>query len=231
MTERSPLHALVAITRNFGLIITMRVIYSKIRGLLVPALALPRASPHVATQRELSVLLSTLEQSAATLNTTIEAIVGHRSSNWELCICERTPTTPEMARVLDRWRGTQPWIRIITSNERINLATAAQWTVEQASGEFVALVAANYSANADVIEKLLTYLRNDTEIGVALIVSADNACDASSPLAMAAECRLLVQKKAAYLAAFPQQLQLGASAVASMLHEAGVASLHIVDTT
>lgn len=230
MNNRSNMRAFFSVLRSFGFVIAMRLTYSKVRGWLCPALALPRAALYVTRQRELSIVLSTLEQNAATLNAVVETIAGHGVSTWELCICERAPTAPAIAGVLERLRGTQPWLRIVTSDESVTEATAAQWTVEQTTGQFVALVAADYTPDAAAIEKLLSPLRGDSDIDASVLVGVGSGGRDPPSAIQAAACRLLVQRKTSYLAAFPRPLELSASNVASALREAGVACVCIVDT-
>ena len=78
-----------------------------------------------------------------------------------------------MASALARLRGTQPWIRIVTADESIDDATAARWTVEQATGQFVALVGPGYAPEADAIARLLVRLHNDPGIDAAVLVGKD----------------------------------------------------------
>lgn len=229
MKGRSPLHAFVAITRNFGLMIALRVTYSKIRGWLCPWLALTRPPLRAVGPRELSVVLSTVGQSATTLNAMVDIVAEQSASNWEICICECLPTSPEMASALERWRGTQAWLRIITSDESVNEATAARRTVEQTTGQYVALVAWDYTPNATTFEKLLDHLRDNAEICAAFLVGTDNA-HGHPPLPTAAtECRLLIQRKAIYLATFSQRMELSVTSAASTLSAAGVTSVYIAD--
>jgi hypothetical protein len=59
LNDLSLLRRFVTVSRDFGFVIAMRVAYSKVRGKLWPALALPDAPVHNARHREVSVLLST----------------------------------------------------------------------------------------------------------------------------------------------------------------------------
>ena len=219
MTDRSALGAFLTVTRNFGLTIALRVTYSKVRGWICPALALPRAPTRNVRHRELSILLSTIDQSATTLSGVAEVVARHSASNWEICICERPPLAPEVALTLARLRGTQPWIRIVTSDESVDEATAAQWTVEQATGRFVALMAPGSTPDAATFERLLAHLHSDSGIDAAVLLRTNNDSGAlPSPIA-AADCQLLLQRKSAYLSTFPLRLELRVAAVASELRE------------
>ena len=217
----------VTVSRNFGFVIAMRVAYSKVRGKLCPALALPDAPVYNTRHREMSVLLTTSEHGAATLDAVVEILAGRGELDWEVCVCERPPVEPEMARALARLRGTQPWIRIVTADESVDDATAARWTVEQATGQFVALVAPGYSPNAGAIARLLARLNDDSGIDAAALTGADS--DSGSPPSPVrwADCRLLLQRKSGYLAALPRRWPLTAPALTRDLDEAGVPTAYM----
>lgn len=213
----SPLRRFVAVTRDFGLAVAMRVAYAKVRGL--------RGAPvHNGRHREVSVLLGTAGQSAASLDAVVEVLAGRGGSDWEVCICERSPVAPDMARALARIRGTQPWIRIVTSDKSVDDATAARWTVEQATGQFVALVAPEYMFDAGAIARLLAQLHNDSGLDTAVLIGTDGG--PSSP-AQWAGCNLVLQRKSGYLAAVPERWPLTAPALAKHLDEAGVPTVYI----
>ncbi len=191
----SPLRRFVAVTRDYGLAVAMRVAYSKVRGRLCPALALPDPPLYNTGRREVSVLLGTAGQGAATLDAVVEVLAGRGGSDWEVCVCERSPVSPEMARVLARIRGTQPWIRIVTTDEFVDDATAARWTAEQATGQFVALVAPGYLLDNGAITRVLAQLHNDSGLDAAVLIGAEGDSELASlvgraPPGVAAEIRI-----------------------------------------
>ncbi len=224
MSDRSPLRRFVTVSRDFGFAVAMRVAYSKLRGWLYPALALPDAPIYYARHREVSFLLTTAEEGAATLDGVVEILAGRGELDWELCICERSPAAPETAHAVARLRGTQPWIRIVTTDESVDDATATRWTVEQATGQFVALVAPGYTPDAEAIATLLARLHDDSEIDAAMLVGA-NSGSGNPP--RWADCRLLLQRKSGYLAALPGRWPLTAPALAKALDEAGVPAAYL----
>jgi hypothetical protein len=227
LNDRSPLRRFVKVSRDFGVVIAMRVAYSKVRGRLCPALALPDAPVYNAMHREVSILLGTAEQGAATLDAVVEGLAGRGGLDWEVCICERSPVEPEMARGLARFRGTQPWIRIVTTDESVDATTAAQWTVEQATGQFVALVAPGYTPKANAITSLLARLHNASGIDAAVLVQKDSGSGSPPSPVRWADCRLLLQRKSTYLAALRGRWPLTAPALAKYLDEAGVPTAYV----
>lgn len=227
MNDRSPLSRFVKVSRDFGLVVAMRVAYSKVRGRLCPALALPDPPVYNAMHREVSVLLCTAEQRAATLDAVVDGLAGRGGLDWEVCICERSPVEPEMARALARFRGTQPWIRIVTTDESVDDATAARWTVEQATGQFVALVAPGYTPEANAIARLLARLYYDPGIDAAGLVATDSGSYGPPSSVPWADCSLLLQRKTGYLAALPGRWPLTAPALAKNLDEVGVPTAYM----
>jgi len=227
LNDRSPLRRFVTVSRDFGFVVAMRVVYSKVRGKLWPALALPDAPVYNAKHREVSVLFGTVGQDAATLNAVIQVLAARCGLDWEVCICERSPVEPQMARALARFRGTQPWIRIVTTDQSVNDATAARWTVEQATGQFVALVAPGYTPDADAIGRLLSRLHNDSGIDAAVLIGTDSSSGCPPSRIPWADCRLLLQRKSGYLAALPGRGVLTAPALAKDLNAAGVPTAYM----
>jgi hypothetical protein len=205
------------------------VTYSKVRGWLFPSLALPDAPFYAVRRREVSFLLSTAEQEPATLKAVIEVVAARTEKDWEVCICERSPANPEMARALDRLRGTQPWIRIVTADRSVDDATAARWTVEQATGQFVALVAARHAPAAEAIAKLVAHLRHETGINAAVLSAGAARSGNSSLPASWRDCQLLLQTKSRYLATFPGRWRLSAAALARELEEAGAPTANMAE--
>lgn len=201
MDGRSPLRQFVTVSYKFGFVTATRVAYHKVRGMLWPALALPEAPVYNARHREVSVLLSTAEHDVTTIDAVCDALAQRGGLDWEVCICERCPVQPQTSRALARWRGTQPWIRLVTANESIDDATAAQWTVEQATGEFVALVAPGYRPEAGAIARLLARLQNDSGKDAAVLLGLDRAPEPPASRGPSPDCRLLLHRKSRYLAA------------------------------
>jgi hypothetical protein len=125
----------------------------------------------------------------------------------------------ELERALSRLRGTKPWIRVVSADGSVDDVTAAQWTVEQSTGEFVALVAPGYIVDADAIARLLDILRVEPRVEAAILVErVRDSGDLGAQLH--SDCRLLVQKKSRYLATSSGRWPLTAPAVAKTL-EAG----------
>jgi hypothetical protein len=220
LNDGSFLHRFLRAYRDFGFVIATRVAYSKIRGMLRPASALPAPPIYNAMPREVSFLLNTAEQSAATIGAVVEVIARRGGLDWDVCICERSPVAPKMAHALAHLRGTQPWIRVVTADKSVDDAMAARWTVEQTTGEFVALVAPGYTPEAEAISRLLARLHDDPDIDAAVLLGTDSDCD--RPPAGWNDCRMLLQRKSGYLAALPVRWLLTAPALSKELYEAGV---------
>jgi hypothetical protein len=212
------------VSRNFGLAIAIKVTYSKIRGMLNPAVALPDGRVYDDRPRQVSFLIDTAEHDVATLNAVVEAVGAHDDGSWEICICERPATPPGISRVLERLRGTQPWIRIVRVDVAVDSTTAARWIVEQATGQFIALVAPRYVADAEAIQRLLDRMHDDPEIDAALIGTHDGP---ETSLLPAANCHLAMQRKSGYLMSQPGRWPLTAPALARQLHETKVRTAYI----
>jgi hypothetical protein len=229
LSGRPPLARFAEVCRNFGLGTAARVAISAVRGRLWPALALPGAPAYDARQREVSVLLSTAGRDADALDAIAEIVAGPEGSNWEICVCERAPVEPKMAQALARIRGTLPRIRIVTADQSVDPMTAARWTVEQATGRFIALTALGYRLEVRAIARLLGRLHDDPGIDAAVMVATGNGSHAlPSPVAWE-DCKLLLQRKPGYLAALPGRGLLTAPTSAEDLDAAGVATAYAAE--
>lgn len=218
MNDLSLPHRFLKVSRNFGLAVAVRVTYSKVRGLLYPPLALPDGRDYEHRPRQASFLIDGAEHSAATVSAVVEIISAHDGS-WEICICERRPLQPDMTRLLDRLRGTRPWLRIVRADAAADRTTAARWTVEQATGQLIALVAPCYVPDAEAIQRLLDRMQRDAEIDAAALLGTHDRPDESSVPAAGAGCRLAMQRKAAYLASQSELWPLTAPALVRQLQE------------
>ena len=219
--DLSPLRRFVAAARRFGLNVAIRVAYSKVRGRLFPAWALPDAPVYHQASRELSILIGAADQHPATLEGVVQVIAEQGGSDWEVCVSGRPAMGPEAGGALSRLRGAKPWIRIVPADASVDDETAAQWTVEQATGEFVALVAPGYVVSADAIAGLLGRLRSEPRMEAAMLIGWVGGSGALAAQPQFSDCRLLVQKKSRYLAMSAGRWPLTAPALAKTLEEAG----------
>ena len=215
----SPLRRFVTAARRFGLNVAIRVAYSKVRGGLFPAMALPDAPVYHNVPRELSILIGSTEHDAAALKAVVRVIAERGGSDWEVCVSGRPAMGREFERTLSRVRGAKPWIRVVSADGSVDDVTAAQWTVEQSTGEFVALVAPGYIVDADAVGRLLRRLRGEPRVEAAILVErvSDLGDLGAQPHS---DCRLLIQKKSRYLATSSGRWPLTAPAAAKAL-EAG----------
>jgi hypothetical protein len=178
-------------------------------------------------QRKVSVLLSTADQDAPTLDTLVEILAGRATMDWELCVCERIPVEPRMTLALSRLRGTRPWIRIVTTDESVDEATAAGWAVEQATGEFVGLLAPGYIPDAHAIARLLSRLCNDSAVSAAGLIATNSSSYGPPSPVSTTDCRLLLQRKSQYLATLSRHRILTAPALAQELNKASVPTMYV----
>jgi hypothetical protein len=211
--------------RNFGLAIALKVTYSKVRGLLYPAMALPAGRVYDERPRQASFLIDTGEHDAATLDALVKTLEGSGAEGWEICIGERAPTEPGTARLLESLRGTHPRIRIVRVDATVDGTTASRWIVEQATGEFIALVAPGRAPDSKTIKSLLDRLHRDPEIDAAALIRMRSGTSESS--LPATDCHLAIQRKTGYLANQPEAFPLTAPALVRRLREAKAPTAYI----
>lgn len=89
--KRSSWRLFISVWRNFGPGVALKVTTSKVRGALLPALAMPEAPTYNGPLRELSVLVDAARCDSAALLGAVEALARRGRSNWEVCVCQRRP--------------------------------------------------------------------------------------------------------------------------------------------
>jgi hypothetical protein len=222
MIDRSPVRLFFKVRRNFGLGTALRVTFYRARGLLFPALALPDPLAHDTISRQVSILVSAAEHGAGPLNAIVDFLAERARFGWELCVCAHDPMEPEVRRVLLQRRGTQPWIRIVSADEWVDDATAVRWTVEQATGRYVALLAPGYVPQADAFARLMDRLDRDPRLEAAILLASDGASGNAASGVQETDVRLLLQRKPGYLAAFQGHWTLDAPSAAVSLRGLGL---------
>jgi hypothetical protein len=218
LNDRSALRRFLRTCRRFGLRVAVNVAYSKVRGWLFPASALPDRPLYDNRPRELSVLLDGAEHSPADLNAIVAAIAGRGGQHWEICICEHHPLPPQTAHALARWHGKHAWLRIVSSDASVDAATAARSTLEQATGLFVALVTPGYTPSPEILAALLARLREAPQERAALY-GGEHHFRCPPRRKQAAVCRLLLLRKASYLLLPDEAGLLAAASVAARLDD------------
>jgi GT2 family glycosyltransferase len=70
----------------------------------------------------------------------IESVRAQEHTAWELCMCDDCSTRADTIEVLTAYRGSDPRIRIVRSDEPLGISGATNLAAEQATGEFIALL-------------------------------------------------------------------------------------------
>ena len=215
LRERSQWTLVIRVYRNFGLATAIRVVYFRVRGMLFPALALPDPSVPVTTPHEVSILLNSAEHDAALLDAVVDLLLGREKSDWEICICARSPARSGMVQALDRYHGNQPWIRVVIADGDIDDETAARWTVEQSTGIYVAFIAPGHSPQFDAITRGVDLLRDSPDFDAAAGVKTQAGTEGHQ----VGRCGLVLQRKSRYLEVFQGRWTLAAPAVVDALQK------------
>ncbi len=70
----------------------------------------------------------------------IESVRAQEHEAWELCMCDDCSTRADTIEVLASYRGSDPRIRIVRSDEPLGISGATNLAAEQATGTFIALL-------------------------------------------------------------------------------------------
>jgi GT2 family glycosyltransferase len=106
-----------------------------------------REPSHVVDWREISrsdlrvsVVVPVKDTPPEVLRRCITSVIGQTHQAWELCMCDDHSTDPRTLEVLAAYRGSDPRIRIVTSDEPLGISGATNLAAEQATGAFIALL-------------------------------------------------------------------------------------------
>lgn len=97
----------------------------------------------VSVQRKgclISVVVPVHDTPPDLLEACIESVVRQAYENWELCICDDASARPETIAALEKWRGADPRIRIVRSDQNLHISRASNLAAEQATGRYLAFL-------------------------------------------------------------------------------------------
>ena len=102
--------------------------------------ALARASSRLGRKPVISVVMPVYETPERLLREAIESVLHQAYDRWELCIADDSSTSPHVKEVLDEYALADSRLKVIRLPEQSGIAKASNAALEQATGEFVALL-------------------------------------------------------------------------------------------
>lgn len=220
MKPPATLRRLFEVRRTYGVHVAWNVIRSKILGALRPSAALPSPPAYTACRR-LSFLIRVEEHEPATLEAVVKAVRCARGA-LDVVVCAGSSTRAvEASSLASRLRGACPWIRVVSATAAVDEGTAASWTVEQATGQYVAVLARGFAPTQADFARLVETLERDCN---SLAVGLFSAGDADAPRG---PVLLLALRKSFYLAEFPLTFPMTAPVLFETLARSGTPATEI----
>ncbi len=105
-----------------------------------------------ATGVTVSILMPVYNTPGDVLDAAIRSVLSQTYPGWELCICDDASASPQTVRVLDKYRGLDPRIKICRSGRNLHIAGATNLAAEFATGEFIAFLDHDDTLEPDAIE-------------------------------------------------------------------------------
>jgi len=102
-----------------------------------------------------SLLVPVYNTPPAILEATIRSVLAQTYQGWELCICDDASTSTSTRYVLDRFRGSDPRIKIIRNATNLHIAGATNAASELATGEFIGLLDHDDLLTPDALERMV----------------------------------------------------------------------------
>ena len=88
----------------------------------------------------ISVVVPVKDPPPEVLGRCITSVLQQTHQAWELCMCDDCSADPRTLELLASYRGSDPRIRIVRSDEPLGISGATNLAAEQATGEFIALL-------------------------------------------------------------------------------------------
>jgi glycosyltransferase involved in cell wall biosynthesis len=88
----------------------------------------------------ISVVMPVYNTPEKLLDEAIASVVGQIYPNWELCIADDCSTAPHVRPALERWRGSDPRIKIVFREENGHISHATNSAFALVTGEWVAML-------------------------------------------------------------------------------------------
>ena len=102
--------------------------------------ALARSSSRLGRKPVISVVMPVYETPERLLREAIDSVLHQAYDRWELCIADDSSTSPHVKEVLDEYALADSRLKVIRLPEQSGIAKASNAALEQATGEFVALL-------------------------------------------------------------------------------------------
>jgi O-antigen biosynthesis protein len=120
----------------------------------------------IADPIRVSILMSVDETPPHILEDSIISVLHQTNPGWELCICDDHSTSIATLGVLEKYRGSDPRIKITRSQTSIYIAKATNRAAEFATGEFVAFLDHDGTLDSNAVEHIIQAINSaaDTDI-------------------------------------------------------------------
>uniref|UniRef100_UPI003342A6E3 glycosyltransferase family 2 protein n=1 Tax=Castellaniella defragrans TaxID=75697 RepID=UPI003342A6E3 len=103
---------------------------------------------------------------AKILDEAIESVLHQTYTNWELCLCDDASSSKETVHVLEKYRGSDPRIKIVRSSKNLHIARATNLAAEFATGHFIAFLDHDDTLEPKALELVVQAIENGSDIDV-----------------------------------------------------------------
>ena len=121
----------------------------------------------------LTVLLAVRDEAPDWLERTLQSLLCQSHPGWELCLCDNGSEDPQTRRLLERYRGRDPRIKLLQLGAPLAASQAVNAAVEFATGLCVAFIAAGDALDLDAVAVLAAALEQHPE---AALFYSDEDC-------------------------------------------------------
>ena len=114
----------------------------------------------------ISILMPVYNTPPKILDEAIQSVLCQTSPDWELCICDDASTSQQAIEVLQKYKGTDPRIKITRAPQNLHIANATNLAAQFATGEFVAFLDHDDTLEPDALEVIARTIKANPEADV-----------------------------------------------------------------
>ncbi|WFU05944.1 glycosyltransferase (plasmid) [Rhizobium sp. CB3171] len=114
----------------------------------------------------ISILVPVYNTPSGILEEAINSVLNQTYPNWELCLCDDCSDSLETVRVLEKYRGIDPRIKVVRSPKNLHIAGATNLAAEFATGHFVAFLDHDDTLDCNALRFVVKAIEENEDVDV-----------------------------------------------------------------
>lgn len=115
---------------------------------------------------KISILMPVYNTPPNILDEAIQSVLNQTYPDWELCICDDASSLQRTVNVLQKYKGSDPRIKITRAPRNLHISNATNLAAQFATGDFVAFLDHDDTLEPDALEVIARTLKANPEADV-----------------------------------------------------------------